>query len=56
MIDQESGITTDIHVSRRRNHRRQISIYDRYGRVGDISLTVDEAEFVRDRLNKVLEE
>lgn len=52
--DKHQGLTTDIHVSRHRNHTRQISVYDRYGRAGDISLTVGEAEFVRDRLNEVL--
>lgn len=50
------GITTDIHVDRYRNHSRQISIYDRYGAVGDISLTVEEAEFVRDKLDEVLDD
>jgi len=48
-------IATDIHVERRQNHSREVSIYDRYGAVGDISLTADEAEFVRDRLDEVLD-
>lgn len=47
---------TDIHVERRRSHTRQVSIYDRLGRAGDLSLTVDEAEFVRDRLDEVLDD
>jgi hypothetical protein len=45
----------DIHVDRRRNHSRELHIYDRFGRYGDISLTVQKAEFVRDRLNQVLD-
>lgn len=49
-------IATDIHVDRRTNHSREVSIYDRFGAVGDISLTVEEAEFVRDRLDEVLED
>ena len=50
-------IDTDIHVDRYHNHHsRQISIYDKYGAVGDISLTIEEAEFVRDRLDEVLDD
>lgn len=49
-------VTTDIHVERRRNHTREIAIYDRYGRVGDMSLTEDEARFVKHRLEEVLDD
>lgn len=54
-MQMSNEMATDIHVSRRTNHSREVSIYDRFGGAGHISLTVDEAEFVRDRLNKVLD-
>lgn len=46
---------TDIHVDRRENHSREISIYDRFGGAGNISLTVQEAAFVHERLESVLD-
>lgn len=46
---------TDIRVERATSHPK-ILIYDRFGGAGDISLTEEEAEFVRDRLEEVLEE
>lgn len=49
-----TGTATDVHVVRRDNHSREIRIYDRLGGMGSISLTLDEARFVRDRLDEVL--
>lgn len=46
----------DIRVTRRRNHSREVSIYDRFGRYGGISLSVEDAAFVRDRLDEVLDD
>lgn len=49
-------VATDIRVERAKNHTREISIYDRFGGMGDIELTVEEAVFVRDRLDEVLDD
>jgi len=45
-------MTKDIHVEE--SHDR-VQIYDRLGRFGSIELTESEAEFVRERLDEILE-
>lgn len=48
---------TDIHVeyqSRLAQTRGEIQIYDRFGRAGEMQLTVEEAKHVRNRLDEVL--
>jgi hypothetical protein len=46
----------DIRVEHRPNHSREVSIYDRFGSSGHISLTIEEAEFVKDRLEELVDD
>lgn len=46
----------DLRVEKRPTHSRPITIYDRYGTLGSMSLTEEEAKLVRDGLEAVLED
>lgn len=48
-------MTRDIHVDHTPTHIRKVSIYDRMGS-GAIALTEEEAEYVRDRLDEILDD